>query len=138
MQGRGFSGTSTGLLGVKGKRVVCVLSALLLEMSIRYTAAPARHGELAIVIDGKGNWSMLLLFIIILRWMLSFSTSGRAAGFSTYNFSLTHWLWSKRTKGAFCVSCVLRGWVNRSSIISITMRVIAGKSVFRASSSVSQ
>jgi hypothetical protein len=138
MQGRGFSGTSTGLLGVNGKRVVCVLRALLLEMSIRYTAATARDGELAIVIDGKGNWSMLLLFIIILRWMLSFSTSGRAAGFSTYNFSLTHWLWSKRTKGAFCVSCVLRGWVNRSSIISITMRVIAGKSVFRASSSVSQ
>ena len=60
MQGRGFSGTSTVLLGVNGKRMVCVLRALLLEMSIRYTAAPARDGELAIVIDGKGNWSMLL------------------------------------------------------------------------------
>ena len=29
-------------------------------MSIRYTVASARDGELAIVIDGKGNWSMLL------------------------------------------------------------------------------
>ena len=64
MQGRGLSGTSIVLRGVNGKRAVCVLRALLLGMSIRYTQAPARDGELAIVIDGKGNWSMLLITAI--------------------------------------------------------------------------